>query len=607
MKMKWKGLQSLKGKIIFAFIVTSIIPVTLITIFSYVNTSSIVKDNVEELVQANLQQTKTSLDLWVDSYEDILFQIYMDDDIVDMVEKINKNEDIIVTRGQLRKKLQGMFYTKEYIKAITIITETGQTIFYDMLTGSFTKSSWLTEETSQKYDLYKQISIDNNTHFIPTEKVGGFTTETCYLFHIGHRIIDYQNVNRQLGVVIVSIDENMLEDICNNKSENNNYKFMVDHTGNIISHRNKDLIGTKIISWTDDIKERKNQYREYIKELNAENNIYTTVNVVYDKEFKSDIVSVSTQEEVERRLKSQQSIRIFLMVASMFILGFMIMALTKNLMGFINDFVKIMQSVGKGEFFVRVETKYKAPTEFKTIETQFNKMVEQLEITKEKERVANIKQRNAEIAALEAQINPHFLYNTLDTINWIAIDHDDYEVSNAIGSLASILRYTIDKSNAIVTVQQEMEWLKQYLFLQQTRLKNKFECEVEIDQEVQNWRLHKQIIQPYVENSIIHGFEEKNDKCILRVMVKKKENQLVIIVWDNGKGMEPGLVNDMNKGVFPKSTSKNCIGVENSITRTKMYYGDRAQVKVESQLGQYTKIQITIPRISEDDLMEGEE
>ena len=117
-------------------------------------------------------------------------------------------------------------------------------------------------------------------------------------------------------------------------------------------------------------------------------------------------------------------------------------------------------------------------------------MMDELESSIKKEKEAYERQRNAEIAALEAQINPHFLYNTLDTINWMAIDRDEFEISNSITSLAAILRYGIDDSNAEVKIGREIEWLKQYLFLQQTRLKNAFECEINVSPEVVDWIIH---------------------------------------------------------------------------------------------------------------------
>lgn len=121
--------RSLKVRLIQAFFITSILPIVLINIFSYFNTSSIVRDNVRELTRDNLQQTRSSLDVWLESYEDILFQVYTDDDIVDLIDKINREEDVSVSKNQLRRTLHGLFYTKEYIKCISVLTENG-TLFF---------------------------------------------------------------------------------------------------------------------------------------------------------------------------------------------------------------------------------------------------------------------------------------------------------------------------------------------------------------------------------------------------------------------------------------------------------------------------------------------
>ena len=130
--------KSLKARLLRAFLITSIIPVVLVNLFLYFNTSNIVRDNVTELTRVNLQQTRSSLNVWLESYEDILFQIYTDDDIVELIDKINRGEELAVSKKQLRRTLHGLFYTKEYIKCITVITENGTLVFYDLLTGSST-------------------------------------------------------------------------------------------------------------------------------------------------------------------------------------------------------------------------------------------------------------------------------------------------------------------------------------------------------------------------------------------------------------------------------------------------------------------------------------
>ena len=214
--------MSLKNRLILAFILISIIPITMIIWFSYYNSSNIIRRNAEEMTRNNLNQTKVSLDVWVASYEDILFQIYTNDEIVEMIDTINKNDaDLFVTRGQLRRTLRGLFYTKEHIKSITVITENGDVVFYDLLTGSTTKNAWLDELKLTRQELYNMISEDNQTHVITTERAGVFANETYYLFHLGHRVIDYKNINRRLGVVIISIDETMLKEICGDGNDSN--------------------------------------------------------------------------------------------------------------------------------------------------------------------------------------------------------------------------------------------------------------------------------------------------------------------------------------------------------------------------------------------------
>ena len=196
---------------------------------------------------------------------------------------------------------------------------------------------------------------------------------------------------------------------------------------------------------------------------------------------------------------------------------------------------------------------------------------------------------------LKSQVNPHFLYNTLDTINWMAIDKDEYDISNNITALASILRYGINNSNGVVKIYEEVEWLKQYIFLQQTRLKNTFECKINVEPGLMEMPIHKLLLQPFIENAILHGFEGVTRKHILTVELCKKENYIHIEIEDNGCGMTENIVWEINNGIFGNAENKNHIGVENAITRIRMYYGEKANVEIESELGRGTKVRVWIP------------
>lgn len=589
---------SLKSRLIGAFLITSILPVIIINLFSYYNTAKIVTDHVAELTHANLMRTKSSLDVWMESYEDILFQIYTDDDIVAMIEAINNGDEVSVNKNQLKRTLHGLFYTKEYIKCITVFTENGTEVCYDMLTGSST-NSWTDSFELSEEELYEMVSSDNSTHIFSTQPAITKGGEDYYLFHLGHRIIDYRDVEKRLGIVVVSIDEGMLKNVCSSEEDMQySYNFIVDARGEIVSHPNDSLLTERAGSRNEGKTE---QYQTYAEDLEGFQGKPISVSYVHDDTFNWDIVNVSSQNEVFERLANQQKITVTVLLASLLVLMLCIAFLIQRLTSSLNSLVKVMKKAGKGDLTVRVEKRNNTPAEVETISEEFNGMLARLSESLEKEKEAGEKQRAAEIAALEAQLNPHFLYNTLDTINWMAIDKEEYEISNSINALANILRYGIDNSNGIVTLRQEQEWLKKYLFLQQTRLKNKFACEIHIGPELLDCRIHKLLLQPFVENAIIHGFEGINRPYFLSVTITERDEKLHIEIYDNGKGIPEELTEKMNRGIFQKQGGRNHIGMENAISRIGMYYGEKGKVRLESQPDCFTRVIIEVPLIREDE------
>lgn len=585
----------LQTRLILAFLITSMIPLIVVNIFLYYNTSGIVRSNVDELAAANLDQTRSGLDIWLESYQDILFQIYMNDDIVKTVEEINEGKELSINRKQLRRTLRGLFYTKEYIKSITIITQSGEIIFYDLLTGSMTKNSWLDNFGMTPGEIYDMVSQDNMTHIFSTREAYTSAQDTAYLFHLGHRIIDYKKVDKQLGIVMVSVDEQMLREACSVQEGGSYFNFIVDREGRLVSYTQDALLGKKILDWTEEEKSRREAYREFLETYAGRETGNLSIYTVYDDKFQWEIVRVSDQNTVVERLKAQQRLIVVVLILSLAALTAVILLLTQSLTGSLRRLVQVMERAGTGELSARMKVDGRTPREVEVISGQFNRMLERLGDSMEKEKNAIERQKSAEIAALEAQINPHFIYNTLDTINWMAIDRDEYEISSSINALAAILRYGINQSNEIVTVRQEEEWLKQYLFLQQTRLKNSFVCEIHVDAQVKEYHIHKLLLQPFVENAILHGFEGVDRTHRLSVQIGREEDDLHIEIYDNGKGIPKQLVETMNRGEFPKCTEKNHIGMENAITRIGMYYGERAAVRIESEEDVYTRILITIP------------
>lgn len=588
--------KSLGIKILMSFTVTSIIPIIIINMFSYYNISKIVKDNNDDLMRYNLSQTKTVLDITLESYLDVLYQIYADDDVVNLINKINNEMDTAVSKNQLRRVLRSYFYAKKHIKDISVITTNGTLVFYDSITGSTTRSSWLPNIGMSQGELYDTYIGEKKSFAMPTkETVNG----DYFLFHLGHRIVDFNRKNEEIGIVIISVDEELLHSICTGGEDKLPVcSFIVDKEGRLVSYQDRQLLGSSLHLPGEN---RAQAYEGFARQqkIFGENDV--NAGFIADERFGWDIVSISDRNEVLGRIHQQQRLVFTILTAAIAFLAVIIMFFTRSLTGSIRTVVKTMQSAGRGRPYHRVQIDGKMPKEVEVIARQYNMTMDQLWESVEKEKQLDRQKKDAEITALEAQLNPHFLYNTLDTINWIAIGRKEFEISRAISALAVILRYGIDNSNGVVTVREEYEWLKQYLFLQQTRLKDGFESIIEIPPELMEMKVHKLLIQPFVENSFIHGFENIRRKPMLKIMMELWEaDKIRILIEDNGKGMPREVAEHMNQGVFEESGDKNQIGLKNAVYRIRLYYEEQAEIRVESQENEYTRVYITLPVISEE-------
>jgi two-component system sensor histidine kinase YesM len=198
--------------------------------------------------------------------------------------------------------------------------------------------------------------------------------------------------------------------------------------------------------------------------------------------------------------------------------------------------------------------------------------------------------RLAEIRALEAQVNPHFLYNTLNTLNWLAIKAGQDVLSQALSDLAEIMRYSISQIDIASTLQEERVWLEKYLSLQKLRFGKNLEYRIEDRGVRPGFRLYKLLFQPFVENSLIHGFDLKQPGRLLEIRFEPMERGHVrTIIRDNGRGF------DVEK--TRAKTAESSIGILNVERRLKSYYGDEAVLAYTSALGKGTEVILEIPEV----------
>ena len=238
--------------------------------------------------------------------------------------------------------------------------------------------------------------------------------------------------------------------------------------------------------------------------------------------------------------------------------------------------------------------------EIQTLVKKQDETIEELKL--ERDRVADMQKqkRKAELKALQAQINPHFLYNTLNAITWQAVDQGAEEVSILSNSLGKFFRLSLSKGAEVIYLREELEHVSSYLDIQSIRYHSRLQYEIQVPREWYTYRLIKLVLQPLVENSIYHGIKEKGSSGKIIISAEKREQNniqiLSLTVWDDGAGIPEEKLKDMNQSLMEGEMNRqDGYGIYNVNERIKLYYGNAYGLRYESEEGEWTKAILTIP------------
>lgn len=206
--------------------------------------------------------------------------------------------------------------------------------------------------------------------------------------------------------------------------------------------------------------------------------------------------------------------------------------------------------------------------------------------------------KKAQAVALQSQINPHFINNTLETINWMAVAKLGMgnDVSEMLNCLSQILRFSLGDSDTYVTLREELEYVKKYLFIQQKRLKNGFDVVWQIAEDTYDCKVIKILIQPVIENAIKYGIKPYQDKGTLMISAQKQDDKLCIVVKDSGMGLTKEEVTEINQSIKKQVIKEsNHIGLSNVNQRIILSFGEAYGVVVDSAINGGTRVMLTLP------------
>lgn len=286
------------------------------------------------------------------------------------------------------------------------------------------------------------------------------------------------------------------------------------------------------------------------------------------------------------------SVTALIIIAISIIVSFII---SKHINKPLQKIVFAMQAVESGDFNRKITIK--ANNEFGYLAKQFNIMCEKINVLFKNDREKQERLRLSELKNLQSQIHPHFFYNTLDSIKWLAKLNNQQEIYIMVNNLNHILKTGMRVSEEFITIEESLKNLNAYIAIQKIRFADKFSVKIDIVQELLGYRTPALILQPLVENAMIHGLEPKPDTGNLTIEGLIRKNTVIFRVEDDGVGIPDKKLKEIRKSIGSDRTGEKHIGLKNIDKRIKLYYGTRYGLSINKRNGCGTVVTIKLPYI----------
>lgn len=455
---------------------------------------------------------------------------------------------------------------------------------------------------------YKQRNFEKQLKEIDNNKANTTlylsTVYDCgtYIMNFGKRLVALENWGdirffETIGYVMFSLNESTIERMYKNNIENidKGVIYIADREGQVVSHPDKAMIRNVLDK----------EYIENIYSQKSANGVFTVNRgseqyvISYNKLNVCDwvVIGEAPMKSIVKDIEGIRTLSVLLIIINVAIVIVLFLLFIKHVLKRIIKLNDAIAGVAQGDTNVRVQVK--TGDEIQRLADGFNDMVSRLKWFMEDNYKKGIRIKEAELNALQAQINPHFLYNTLESINWKAmmLTKGQNTVSNMVTALATLLRLSINRGREVVTFEDEINHVKSYLVIQKERYSNKFDVIWDIDPMLYPYKTLKLILQPLVENAIYHGLELKPGKGTITIGGVIVDDYISISILDDGLGMSKEKLENVRSNLeeYKNSNEHRSIGLANVNERIKLYFGENYGLKIFSEVNAGTRIEISLP------------
>jgi two-component system, sensor histidine kinase YesM len=580
--------QSIKTKLIFIAILFILYPTIIIGYFGYSNYSKMMKEKaITDNKNAALQLTQLLSDR-MDKLNLFSIQLFYDRKINDTNVIINSNNLDFIYENNFQQYLQSLLFSKYELSEVLIkYSESGKV---------FQANRTLVDTT----DCYTNMDILNQTAlkgkgnpvWYVENKNGKITG-----IYLAKTIYDLLDIHKVVGLLAFKIDNQYFLEIFNNLIVNSKQTLGLYSSDGQLIFLNKTFEENSNKAIQSFISSNLDKDVGEIKTNN--DSMYMIYDTIKPANWKL-VVGISGNL-LFAEIRKVARFSILLCIATLPICLLLINYLYNTIIRPMNLLIKRMNEIENGNIGVVIESN--RTDEFGFVFRTFNKMSENIKSLIDTVYKEQIAMKQSEINALQAQINPHFLYNTLESINWKAKIHGDDEVSEMISAFSYIIEANLNRTNEkFIPVYKEIEYIESYKFLIQKRFGQKIKFNLTVAEDTLKNILPKLLIQPIIENTIYHGLEMKKGEGTVDIIIKNENNQLLIIVADDGLGIEKtklqALLEDMNEEKSSEEENildNSKIGIINVHRRIKLLYGKDYGLEIESQEGKGTIVTIKVP------------
>ena len=591
---QWVDHLSVKKKLIFYGYLTIAPVLIVICLVLLVNNYTKVRNEKLENDTASVENLAESLGILQTDIKDFSTYICINNDIhtlltTEDVEEKNKNAKLWLEEAPMAI-VQDMMALKGHIKTIAIYPENGIRPYLRCMDGS----AYIDDlDVVHSTEIYGETLVSKNGMVWKNVPKGSGDT---YLTNRSDKIVLYREIfdltqKKTLGYIAIGVSQEYFQNLCQNIVKNDKESVLIldknggelIKTGTLPEKLENYLTGEEFIQ--QNYKEREKHFTYGEQEV-----------ICTQTDKNSSIVcKIVPAYGLQMQILDIAYMPLILLLGMLIGLLPLLMIISNVVTKPLRKLSEAINEVSTGDFEQQVEVM--THDEVGEVAECFNKMVYAIKELIDENYVITLEEKESELAALQAQINPHFLYNTLDSLYWQAMNADNEEIAESILALSQLFRLVLSQGKREVTVGQETELVSRYLQIQKMRFSKRLEYQIEVEDSVKKAKIPKLILQPFVENAIVHGFENVSTPCELTVSGVREGENIRFEIRDTGIGMRQDQIDEIWEEE-PDQYRKQRIGryaIKNIRERLQRKYQERFTLEIQSEVGKGTTVILIVP------------